>query len=103
MTNVQLKRWYRRYNRLYFGGKLPRLTVRFEKMHLDFLGLSTSIGGKWVLIELSKEIKKWPRLARQILLHEMVHVSLPQTVMHGPRFEKQMLRLAKASAFKGLW
>jgi hypothetical protein len=37
------------------------------------------------------------------LLHEMVHASLPWRVNHGPKFQAEMLRLAKAGAFKEYW
>ena len=42
---------------------------------------------------------------RQTLLHEMAHaaVNRRQGYGHGVRFQKEMLRLAKAGAFKGIW
>jgi hypothetical protein len=72
-------------------------------MPRDFLGWSQNEGGEWTFIEISKRIKIWPHLTRSVLLHEMVHVSLPLKILHGARFEKEMFRLAKAGAFKGLW
>lgn len=107
MTNAELRREYNRYNRKYFRGRLPKLMVHFTKMPKYYLGLSTYVGrpsgGSWAEIEISKVLKCWPKLTRCVLLHEMVHVSLPQQVIHGSKFEKGMRKLAKAGAFTGLW
>jgi predicted metal-dependent hydrolase len=103
VTNKQLRQWFRRYNRKYFGGKLPEVSIRFEKMNRLYLGWSIRMGSEWTGIEIAKTMQGWPKLVRCILLHEMVHVSLPTKLLHGPRFEKEMLRLAKAGAFRGIW
>src|SRR5450631_196954 len=103
MTNRSLKRWYGHYNRKYFQGRLPDIAVRFAKISRVLLGVSTRIGDEWVVVEISKELKGWNRLTRCILLHEMAHVSLPIKIMHGPKFEKEMRRIAKAGAFRGIW
>ena len=99
MTNLELRSWYRYYNRLYFDGELPRCVVQFKKMRGD-LG-HTFWGDDRIYI--NEELKAWDRIARTTLLHEMVHVYLPKEVNHGHRFQREMLRLAKAGAFKGLW
>jgi hypothetical protein len=102
MTNKQLRGWYTKYNKLYFGGQLPKIYVRFAKMPKDTFGFSTYIGD-WVGIELNRTYKHWLKFSRCVLLHEMVHISLPKKIMHGPRFEKGMQRLAKLGAFMGIW
>ena len=40
-------------------------------------------------------------IVRHTLLHEMAHAS--GVYNHGPRFDREMLRLAKAGAFNGIW
>ncbi|VVB52861.1 Uncharacterised protein [uncultured archaeon] len=104
MTRQQ--RLYRRYNRLYFRGKLPNIPVLFRKGLVEkynAIGITQYEGKvpKRILIE--NTLRTWRGGFRMTLLHEMVHVSLPYKVDHGPRFEKGMLRLAKMRAFKGLW
>lgn len=99
MTNRDLQRWYRRYNKEYFGGKLPPARVRFAK--IAWMGEAYLGSGE---IYINVLLKKWERGgARFTLLHEMAHLSLPASVDHGPRFQKEMLRLAKAGAFNGVW
>lgn len=98
MTNADLAAWYRQYNKKYFGGSLPKASVRFADM--TWLGVS-HLGDD--SIEICKATRKWPRVVRGTLLHEMAHMNLPSNIMHGPKFEREMLRLAKAGAFKGVW
>lgn len=99
MTNKELQRWYRLYNNKYFSGKLPPAKVKFAKM--EWMGETYCVLGE---IYINKALKRWPSGGvRFTLLHEMVHLSLPPIVMHGPRFQKEMLRLAKAGAFEGVW
>jgi hypothetical protein len=51
------------------------------------------------------QLKKFGRNARMTLLHECVHVKLRNKKgdLHGPAFQREMLRLARAGAFKDLW
>jgi hypothetical protein len=100
VTNADLRWWYRRYNKKYFAGKLPAAKVKFAKLAAGELG--TMYHGLDE-VYITKEFRKWPREAKFTLLHEMVHLALPVNAWHGPSFEKEMLRLAKAGAFKGLW
>ena len=77
--------------------------MKFQKMtggDKDCLGFTMV---EWGEIRINKDLKKWSKIAEHTLIHEMVHLSLPPKVFHGPRFEKEMLRLAKAGAFKGVW
>lgn len=98
MTNAELLRYYRRYNRKYFGGELSAVVVKFSdipEMGVCYSGLEE--------IYISKKLRSWPKGAKGTLLHEMVHLKLPYRIMHGPRFDAEMLRLAKAGAFNGVW
>lgn len=107
MKDRELVEWYKKYNRRYFGGKLPPVPlavfVRFSKIGEDSLGHSIWSLDRWQMIEISHDIQDWDRVVRKTLLHEMVHLSLPMRVEHGPKFQKAMLRLAKLGAFKELW
>ncbi|SRR6266403_5412273 len=105
MTNKKLKRLYKSYNRKHFQNKLPDITVRFEEIEdrENALGETIFIGGEPGQINIDKKLKRWHKVTGMVLLHECVHVSLPMKIMHGPRFEARMRRLAKNHAFVGLW
>jgi hypothetical protein len=103
MNNKQLRFWYRRYNKKWFQNKLPEITLRFAKPDKNWLGDTVFLGTDPEYIAISKEIKNWNRVVRMILLHEMVHVSLPVRITHGLRFEARMRSLARRKAFSGLW
>ena len=100
MTNSELHWWFCRYNRKYFGGKLPAAKVKFSKLADGLLGEMYHGENE---IYVTKDLRKWPRSARFTLFHEMAHLKLGAAVNHGPSFEREMLRLAKAGAFKGIW
>ncbi len=96
-TQKWLKSWYNYANRTYFGKKLPKNTpIRWAV--LDELDLGWQMGDEIVI---STALQAWPAIAQIIVLHEMVHLKCGGS--HGKRFQKEMLRLAKAGAMKDLW
>jgi predicted metal-dependent hydrolase len=99
----KLKTWYKRYNRKYFRGKLPPISLRFAKTEKAVFGYTNFRGNKPIAIIISQRIRYWDRLVKQVLLHEMCHVGLSPRIEHGPKFEAEMRRLARAGAFRGLW
>jgi hypothetical protein len=101
-TNADLRRLAQRYNRCYFHNSLPPIDVRFARIDPGCLGTCLMFSGV-AEIRIAKETRRFPNIAKMTLLHELVHASLPPTVQHGPRFESEMLRLARAGAFRGLW
>jgi hypothetical protein len=99
MNNKGLQTYYRLYNKQYFRNKLPRdAKVHFRK--IKWLGEADVYRGK---ICISKRTKWSKSISLMTLLHEMVHLKRPRGECHGPGFQKEMLRLAKAGAFKDLW
>lgn len=102
VTNADLKWWYRRYNRRFWGGRLPAADIRFARIDSSCLGQCIVFDGI-PEIRIATGIRKWTKVCKTTLLHEMVHVALPRRVEHGPRFEREMRRLASAGAFEGLW
>lgn len=109
IDNMLLSDFYTVFNIKYFRNRLPEALVVFKKMpktQADYLGYSLLFAkdsGETPEIHISDSLKRWPTVVVSTLLHEMVHVSLPRNSFHGPRFEKEMLRLAKAGAFRGVW
>jgi predicted SprT family Zn-dependent metalloprotease len=103
LSDSQLRRWYRDYNRRFFGGALPADADVFyapiDGAHGDALGESN---GEFTL-RINPACAIDLRVVRMTLLHEMAHLKLWPYRTHGPRFEQEMQRLAVAGAFKGLW
>ena len=106
-SNADLRRYYRVANRKYFKGKLPDIPVRFAKFDPGLLGITNVVTfkGKTVAtsIEITEDIRYIQTTTIMTLLHEMTHVEKPQYKGHGWQWERQMMRLARAGAFGGLW
>jgi predicted SprT family Zn-dependent metalloprotease len=98
-----LERTYRLFNRKYFGNRLPKhtdLLLRWGKI----AGMGYQQGDEIVI---NRKDRRRDSVWKMTLLHEMVHLALPNAKahngFHGQDFQKEMLRLAKAGAFKDLW
>jgi hypothetical protein len=104
-TNADLRHYYRVANKKYFGDKLPKgLPMRFAKLKPGGLGVTHILGNRVAYgIEISVELRTNQSFTIMTVLHEMLHVEKPSYKGHGHRFDKRMLRLAKAGAFDGLW
>ncbi len=109
-TAPKLKKAYNTINRKHFGGKLPKkIAVCWSKRlnRLCLLGRASNFGDGIYSIELLPVLKKYNVLAEMILIHEMVHIlnytRNRQDGGHGPNFQKEMVRLAKAGAFRKIW
>jgi hypothetical protein len=105
VTNGQLRWWYRRLNRAYWGGRLPtpgqilfRRKMRGEG-HTVFLNL----GREQIVAEvaLSHRMQRIPSLCGIALLHEMAHVAKPRAG-EGPEHKREIARLFRAGAYHGL-
>jgi hypothetical protein len=88
---------YDYFNSYYFNGKLRDMRVVWAELE-DLYGLTTAD-----YIFIASSLKTQTVMALQTLLHEMVHVKVPSDVEHGKKFNKEMLRLARAGAFDHLW
>lgn len=99
----QLKRWFRQYNQKYFDGGLPSDT------RISYCWVTKAHGNCNLESDGKFHIRINPdgtgtREARKFtLLHEMCHVKLWPNGAHGKAFNQEMLRLATAGAFEGLW
>lgn len=102
-TNVDLRRYYRVANRLYFDNALPKdMPMRFAKLRCA--GVTHVLNGCIpVEIEINEDLRAFQAVTIQTVLHEMLHVEKPEYRGHGWRFNKRMLRLAKQGAFDSLW
>jgi len=118
----KLRRWYRQYNRRYFGGRLPEemslVEVCGSQIPRHDLGVFSRGGGWRHDLDKRGRKKKGSRIeipgpaiflrtdnryecdVRLTLLHEMVHAT--GVYNHGPKFRKIVHRLMRAGAFDEL-
>ena len=95
---------FRTFNRKYFNNRLPNppdTVVRFAKITgalKDCIGYQ--LGDEIVL---NNRFRDCQNIWVFTLFHEMVHMSLPPSVHHGPRFQREMRRLARIGAFEKIW
>lgn len=109
---------YRRYNKRYFGGRLPAVSVRWsekiqpahrERARKAYGWFTATDEGGEILI--SSTLKPFFELWRMTLLHEMCHVALrehPEEIAatsekHSKPWFREMRRVAAAGAFDDLW
>lgn len=92
---MDLQATYARYNKLYFGGELPDMPVRWGMTH------SENAAEFWhepMQIVIHPVIKRCGlfKYARLLLVHEMAHVKLRDRRIkdHGRVFQAEMRRLA---------
>lgn len=108
ITNQELRFAYKTFNRAYFSNRLPKdmpvffqkRLIRQGKLGKTAVHLQTN---RPLWIEISPQIRFSGKIVRLTLLHEMVHVENPKPAGHGVWFEKRMMALAKAGAFRGYW
>jgi hypothetical protein len=101
-TNADLRRYYRVANKLYFQNKLPKINLYFKPMWRTS-GRTALLNCAPAWIEINENLRPFAAITVMTVLHEMLHVEVPKAEGHGWRFDKRMLRLAKAGAFSGLW
>jgi hypothetical protein len=96
---TKLKRQYLQYNKLWFNNELPTdIIVRWSH--------KLSIMARWDNgeITINAKFKKWDAVWKLSLLHEMCHVATDdEPEEHGPRWKREMLRLAKLGVLDKLW
>lgn len=110
MSRTKAEKVYDRFNRKYFAGRLPRVPVRFSlrsfpRYHpLRDEAYAQCKRGKPMAVFINPRFLGLgiPGFYRA-LLHEMVHIKLGEKAQHGPRFQKEMRRLAALGAFDGYW
>lgn len=110
LTNAYLGRVYKEFNKKHFGNRLPKdMIVRFDVLRTSDDGCQEPCAttafmlNRPLYIQINKRLAWQSMLANFSLIHEMVHVALPEVRGHGPKFQKEMLRLAKKGAFKHMW
>lgn len=110
-SDPTLRRWYRQFNRQYFGDTLPPsddVVLCWEPVaHCDGecakvheAGTDRETGDFIIRIDPAYRMSK--NVARLVLIHEMVHVKLWPYVAHGTRFDRELARLCMFPAYRRL-
>lgn len=113
-TAAGLRDFYRAYNYMYFGSKLPEnVIVRFVTLKPGCDGSAaesviTGRGAEMVAdITINEGLRGRDCVCAWLLVHEMVHVELfmedKRRIRHGPEFDRRMLRVVRAGALRGIW
>jgi len=88
---------------MYFGGRLPRDTVLMWTTRLPpkVCARKYKLESGPQLILFNHKLEPWQDVIEMSLLHEMAHMATVNN--HGRRWQSEMLRLAKAGAFRDRW
>ena len=103
----QLKRWYRNFNKRFFNGSLTDDVELFygncvRDMHW-YAYTSDFDDKEGFEICIDKQFENDETFAKILLLHEMIHIKTWKArKCHGEEFEKEIIRLVKIGAYKGL-
>lgn len=102
-----LQSLYDEFNRDWFDGSLPYVRVGWSVARKDkkrYYGSTLQLHGHKFpyYIQINPVFKNWNDTVCLTLLHEMVHVKFgvrDNENGHGPKFKKEIRRLAQAGAF----
>jgi len=107
-SDRQLRNWYIKFNRLYFGNELPEHTVLIWEPVPKCDGVTCpvyEVSDGCFEIKVDPALKGEPCYWRIVLLHEMCHVAVwrrhPKH-SHGPIFRKEVDRLYSIGAYRRL-
>jgi len=112
--NEWLQRWYDSDNEIYFQNQLPRVPVTWANLGKDkegrfIMGDTAEIdGGIAVYIRIDRYSNVTASEVLLTLRHEECHAKVDPRLPadadpHGDEFQKCMIGLADAGAFKGAW
>lgn len=105
-SNPQLKRLYLRLNKAWFGNRLPADTICVWSRALNHEPLQAELDDEAepLIIRHNPVLRRFENLIIYNTLHELAHIAtLSEKTPHGPRWQREMLRLAKAGAFASVW
>lgn len=102
-SDPKLRRWYRRNNRRFFGGRLTGNVLLIYETVPGAFGDCLLMPDGYFRIRVNPIPGTGHRTHRFTLIHEMAHVKLWPDTGHGATFDAEMMRLANTGALKGLW
>jgi hypothetical protein len=107
-SHPRLLRIFRKFNKQYFQSRLPEPLIYYAHLEesdrdLCFGKVSQDEEGAF-LIRIDPQWNSCRAITQWAVLHEMAHVDLwNETITHGAKFQRKMLNLAIAGAFRTIW
>jgi hypothetical protein len=107
-SDRQLKNWFAKYNRKYWGGRLAEHTVLYwEPLSADAASTCPvyEVDRGQFLIKLDPYVRGLGKFWKVNLLHEMVHLALWEKHprhQHGKLFRDEQARIYMLGAYKDL-
>jgi hypothetical protein len=110
---LRLRKMYRKFNRTWFGGRMPKNTI-LKIVDMYNLGMIDLEAGAPPVIKIARDCFQcgWGAVGLT-MFHEMVHLELAieharkigyaRALTHGKRFQRRMRQLAQKGAFDRLW
>jgi hypothetical protein len=99
--NRNLIRWFRYYNKTFFGGRLKEPEVIQYKLLEKYDGIL-----EWEPLSLyiDSGLRRYEKVTKITILHEMAHLENGEDYVpeHGMRWNATMDRLYMAGAYEGL-
>lgn len=104
LSDRQLQRAYRHFNKKWFDNKLPQeIDTLFSPVDNDLYGyVEMDDNGDWIL-QINPKYFVDSRIWKMVLLHEMCHIKLYPDLSHGKKWQSAMVELAGKGAFRNLW
>jgi SprT-like family protein len=108
ISDRQLKHWYDKYNKAYFGGALPEAVVYWEPSAGNHAVTCPvfEVSDNVFEIKIDPALKGVTQFWKQTLLHEMIHVRIwkqhPKH-QHGKLFQDEKDKLYAQGALRKLW
>jgi hypothetical protein len=91
-SDRQLKRYYIKFNKLYFGGELPDAVVWWEPLGGATFGDCLYLEEEKIWrIRINPFVGGWRAISKVTLIHEMIHIKCGHR--HGKAFDIERQRL----------
>jgi hypothetical protein len=101
MKNTNLRQLFNYYNKKYFHNQLKISGIIFTKLKRGH-AVTAFFSGLDPVIYIGSHLKKFGRLTRIVLLHEMAHCANEYTVGHGLKCRRTIKKLFKLGAYDDL-
>lgn len=103
MNAVELRAWFKTYNRDYFFGHLPEVRFEWVNLHYKLRMAETDCNFEPCIIRMDPTYNEAFPVAKATMLHEMCHVeSWTELDQHGIKWQACMHKIWLEGAFDGL-
>lgn len=106
-TNAALRDFYRVYNYMYFGSRLPENAIIYfgnpPKKSVAYVDTRGEGEDTTVEIMIDERLRGMDCVVAGALVHEMAHLDIDDEGQKHDKHDKRMLELARAGALNGIW